>query len=197
MTDAADGSPSDGGSGTGGGGSGGGGDARGGAAGATPDSGDAASSPTDASAPTCLPSGEEHLVIHIVGTPPLDVTNPSNVQCLSRYLPGNDDSGAQLNFDWIVGNATLSVVVRLYDALPGQTGTYPPFAVSIVQGNEGWLGLQNKCHVSITASQRIGSGSPADYKVTGSLACDAGWALGKPNDVLQQFDFTTRVVGYP
>jgi hypothetical protein len=166
-----------------------------------PDAGDGpgeSSAPEDAASPfACLRNGEERLVIHIVGTPSLDVTNPAQAECLSRYLPGNDDSGAQLNLDWTTETATISAVVRLYDATPGQTGTFNPFAVSIAEGANAWLGLHDKCHVTITASQRIGTGTPVNYKVTGSMACDAEWALGKPGDVLQQFDFTTRVAGYP
>jgi hypothetical protein len=154
--------------------------------------------PEDAASPfSCLPNGEEHLVVHIAGTPSLDIVNPGDALCLSRYLPGNDDSGAQLNLQWSVGSATISAVVRLYDAIPGQTGTFNPFAVSISREGDSWLGLNDKCHVTVSASQRIGTGAPANYKVTGSMACDAEWALGKPDAVLQQFEFTTKVAGYP
>jgi hypothetical protein len=147
---------------------------------------------------TCLPNGDEHLVVHIAGTPSLDLTNPVPVKCLSQYLAARDDDGALLDFDWIIGTSAMSVVVRLDNALPGQTGTFTPFAVAISNDSgDAWLGLQDKCHVSITASQKIGSGTMPDYKVSGSLACDAGWALGKPDAVLQQFEFTTRVVDYP
>jgi hypothetical protein len=132
-----------------------------------------------------------------VGTPPLDVMTPADARCFSRYLPGNDDSGALLDFNWNTVSGTISVVVRLNDVMPGQTGTFNPFAVSISQEANSWLGLQDKCHVTVSASQRIGTGAPANYKVTGSMACDAGWALGKPDDVLQQFEFTTKVAGYP
>ena len=174
-------------------------DTGGSAGGGTVDAGDGSSDSgagEDASSPfACL--ANEHLAIHIAGTPSLDVTDPPDPQCLSRYLPANDESAAMLNFDWVVGSTTISVVVRLYDALPGQSGTFTPFAVLISQGNDSWLGLQDKCHVTIGTSARIiPVATPPEYRVTGSVACDAGWALGKPDDVLQQFEFRTRVVGY-
>ncbi len=178
-----------------------GGDALDGSAGNDSSAGDnAGDSPSDLAPPdpfACSLNSGERLVIHIVGTPPLDVTNPADALCLSEYLPGNDDSGASLNFDWANGDVPFSVIVRMYDAVPGQTGTFAPFAVAITQGGDAWLGLPDKCHVTITESQLIGTGARANYKVTGSMACDAGWALNKMDDVLQQFDFTTNVAGYP
>jgi hypothetical protein len=138
------------------------------------------------------------LVIRITGgTPTFSVTTPDDMKCLSRYLPANDDSGALLDFNWNVGSASISVVVRLNDVVPGQTGTFTPFAVSISEGANFWGGTAGKCHVTVANSDKLADRSPPPgtvYRVTGSVACDSDWALAKPNDVLEQFDFTTRVL---
>jgi hypothetical protein len=158
--------------------------------------------PIDDAGPfSCLPKGEEELIVRIIGgTPTFTMMTPDDMKCLSRYLPADDASSALLDFNWNVGTSTISVVVRLSDVIPGQTGTFTPFAVAISEGADSWAGTPGKCHVTVASSAKIGNtvtppGSV--YKVTGAVACDNAWALGKPDDVLAQFDFATRVTAPP
>jgi hypothetical protein len=195
------------GTGTGGGGGptdGGGESGAAGSAEATPDAAirDAlpdAVGPTDDAGPfSCLPKGQEKLIIRITGgTPTFSVTTPDDMKCLSRYLPATDQGSALLDFNWNVGAASMSVIVRLDDVVPGQTGMFTPFAVAISEGSNSWTGTAGKCHVTVSSSDKLGARVPPPgtvYKVAGAVACDHDWALGKPNDVVEQFDFATRVV---
>jgi hypothetical protein len=171
--------------------------------GASAEAGDDALSADDAGEPDdagsvfpCLPNGEEKLVIQITGTPSLDITTPKDATCLSRYHAANDESGALLDLFWAAAETTISVVVRMNDVTPGQTGTFPPFAFTISRSSDSWLGLPDKCHVSLTTSEKIGSTTQfpgSIYKVAGTIACDSGWALGQTDAILRKFEFATRV----
>jgi hypothetical protein len=148
---------------------------------------------------TCLPIGEEELVIKITGQPSLDLGTPNTLTCQSRFLPPRDAEPAQLTLDWNTSDGTITVTLRQDDVAPGQLGTFAPFAVAIASSSDTWLGLPAKCHVTVSTNQKIDNdprGNPPStgiYKVGGSMACDPGWALGKENDTLDQFEFVTRV----
>ena len=138
-------------------------------------------------------------MIKITGQPALNVTTPTTLTCLSQFLAADDSGKSPLNLIWNTSDGEINVTVRADDLAPGKTGMFDPFAVAIVHSGDAWLGLQTKCHVTISSSAKTGQEQPAAgltqdiYKVSGSMKCDAGWALGKATDTLDQFEFTTRV----
>ena len=148
----------------------------------------------------CLPSGQEKLLIEITGQPSLDVTTPSTLSCLSRFIAAHDGEPAELSLVWNTSDGTISATLRQDDVAPGQTGMFDPFAVIISRFPDAWLAMPGKCHVTISSNEKTGvdqpPGAPASdiYKVSGSMACDAGWALGKATDTLDKFEFTTRAM---
>jgi hypothetical protein len=118
---------------------------------------------------------------------------------LSRYIPASASGDALLDLQWNAPDATLVVVVRNSNVVPGQTGTFTPFSILLAMGPEGWTSLGTDCKVTIATSTKIGEtvgpGTVVreSYKVAGSMTCATGWAApNKPNDVMKDFRFATR-----
>jgi hypothetical protein len=148
----------------------------------------------------CLPSGEEKLLVEVMGTPPLSIMTPSETKCLSRYLPAEGGSDALLDLLWTGADGSMTVVLRNSQVVPGQTGTFTPFSILLATGAEAWTNSDDKCRVTIAASTKIGEAPQGGgfvqdiYKVAGSMTCSSGWAApSKPNDELKKFEFATRV----
>jgi hypothetical protein len=147
----------------------------------------------------CLPPGEEQLVIDVAGTPPLSVMNPAGVNCFSRYIAASANDEALLDLQWNGPDASLFVVVRNSNVVPGQTGTFTPFSILLATGAEAWTSLGATCKVTIASSSKIGETiGPGNvvreyYKVVGSMTCEMGWAApDKPNAEMKDFRFATR-----
>lgn len=177
-----------------------------GGAGGVPDSGGAPSG--DATTPDvdtveggavglgCLAAGQETLLIEIQGDAPLSVASPSDLGCLSGYVPATLTDDALLNLTWTTADGFVSV--RLQNVMSMQTGSFTPFSVLMSVGSESWLGQPDRCRVTILKSEKIVEAPVAasredHYRVDGSMSCDNGWALDKPNDVLVRFEFVTLV----
>lgn len=125
---------------------------------------------------------------------------PSEMTCLSRYLPEENGSEALFDLQWTAAGVSLFAVVRSSQVVPGQLGTFTPFSILLATGAEAWTSLGAQCRVTLTASTKIGEmprggGVIEDfYKVVGSMTCGAGWAApSKPDAELRRFEFATRV----